>query len=144
VGERHDLLVISDEINDRLVFPLHQHVCFAALPGKWVRTITLSGFSEDYARTGWRIGFAAGPAPILAELPKVHQCTIMSAPTMERAAALEAPAPRRGSRGSDGGRVLRTQCEFPSEALIPAGGKIIAALKATGFFVLHGFNPTTR
>jgi len=90
VVERHDLLVISDEIYDRLVYPPHQHVCFAALPGMRPRTITLGGFSKDYAMTGWRIGYAAAPAAILAELRKVHQYTIMSAPTMAQAAALEA------------------------------------------------------
>ena len=90
VVERHDLLVISDEIYDQLVYPPHQHVCFAALPGMRARTITLGGFSKDYAMTGWRIGYAAAPAAVLAELRKVHQYTIMSAPTMAQAAAVEA------------------------------------------------------
>lgn len=90
VAERHDLLVISDEIYDRLVYGEHQHVCFASLPGMLPRTITLGGFSKDYAMTGWRIGYAAAPAPVLAELRKVHQYTIMSAPTMAQAAALRA------------------------------------------------------
>jgi aminotransferase len=90
VAEKHDLLVISDEIYDRLVYGGHRHVCFAALPGMQPRTITLGGFSKDYAMTGWRIGYAAAPAPILAELRKVHQYTIMSAPTMAQAAGLEA------------------------------------------------------
>jgi len=90
VAEKHDLLVISDEIYDRLVYGGHRHVCFAALPGMQPRTITLGGFSKDYAMTGWRIGYAAAPAPILAELRKVHQYTIMSAPTMAQTAALEA------------------------------------------------------
>jgi len=90
VAERHDLLVISDEIYDRLVYGGHRHVCFATLPGMQPRTITLGGFSKDYAMTGWRIGYAAAPAPVLAELRKVHQYTIMSAPTMAQAAALRA------------------------------------------------------
>jgi aminotransferase len=90
VAEQRDLLVISDEIYDRLVYGPHQHVCFAALPGMQPRTITLGGFSKDYAMTGWRIGYAAAPAPILAELRKIHQYTIMSAPTMSQAAALHA------------------------------------------------------
>jgi aminotransferase len=90
VAEKHDLLVVSDEIYDRLVYGGHRHVCFAALPGMQPRTITLGGFSKDYAMTGWRIGYAAAPAPILAELRKVHQYTIMSAPTMAQAAGLEA------------------------------------------------------
>ena len=90
VAEAHDLLVISDEIYDRLVYAGHQHVCFAALPGMRERTITLGGFSKAYAMTGWRIGYAAAPAPILSELRKVHQYTIMSAPTTAQIAALEA------------------------------------------------------
>lgn len=89
VAEKHDLLVISDEIYDRLVYD-HEHVCFASLPGMRERTITLSGFSKNYAMTGWRIGFAAGPAPILAAMRKIHQYTIMSAPTTAQVAALEA------------------------------------------------------
>jgi aminotransferase len=90
VAQARDLLVISDEIYDRLVYAGHQHVCFAGLPGMRERTITLGGFSKAYAMTGWRIGYAAAPAPILAELRKVHQYTIMSAPTTAQIAALEA------------------------------------------------------
>ncbi len=90
VAETRDLLVISDEIYDRLVYAGHQHVCFAGLPGMRERTITLGGFSKAYAMTGWRIGYAAAPAPVLAELRKIHQYTIMSAPTMAQIAALEA------------------------------------------------------
>ena len=89
VAEQHDLLVISDEIYDRLVYD-HEHVCFASLPGMRERTITLSGFSKDYAMTGWRIGYAGAPAPLLAAMRKIHQYTIMSAPTTAQVAALEA------------------------------------------------------
>jgi aminotransferase len=90
VAEQHDLLVISDEIYDRLVYGGHRHVCFAALPGMRERTITLGGFSKDYAMTGWRIGYAASPAPLLAEMRKIHQYTIMSSPTTAQVAAIEA------------------------------------------------------
>jgi aminotransferase len=90
VAEKHDLLVISDEIYDRLVYGGHRHVCFAALPGMRERTITLGGFSKDYAMTGWRIGYAAAPAPLLAEMRKIHQYTIMSSPTTAQVAAIEA------------------------------------------------------
>jgi aminotransferase len=89
VAEEHDLLVISDEIYDRLVYD-HQHVCFASIEGMKDRTITLGGFSKDYAMTGWRIGYAAAPDPILAAMRKVHQYTIMSAPTTAQIAAVEA------------------------------------------------------
>ncbi|OGO28217.1 MAG: aromatic amino acid aminotransferase [Chloroflexi bacterium RBG_16_54_18] len=89
IAERYDLIVISDEIYDQLVYDW-QHVSFASLPGAWERTLTLGGFSKDYAMTGWRIGFAAAPADILKGLLRIHQYTIMSAPTMAQAAALEA------------------------------------------------------
>jgi aminotransferase len=86
---QHDLLVISDEIYDRLVYGM-DHTCFASLPGMQQRTVLLGGFSKAYAMTGWRIGYAAAPAEILAAMRKVHQYTIMSAPTIAQYAALEA------------------------------------------------------
>ena len=89
VAEKHDLLVISDEIYDRLVYGI-EHVCFAALPGMKARTLLLGGFSKDYAMTGWRIGYVAGPAELIAPTRKVHQYTIMSAPTTAQAAAFVA------------------------------------------------------
>jgi aminotransferase len=89
LAEKHDLLVISDEIYDRLVYGM-EHTCFASLPGMRQRTVLLGGFSKAYAMTGWRIGYAAAPAEILAAMRKVHQYTIMSAPTMAQYAALEA------------------------------------------------------
>ncbi len=91
LAEHHDLLVISDEIYDRLVYGV-RHVCFASLPGMRERTITLGGFSKDYAMTGWRIGYAGGPAEMIAAMRKVHQYTIMSAPTTAQVAAIEALA----------------------------------------------------
>lgn len=89
VAQEYDLLVISDEIYDRLVYGA-EHTCFASLPGMHQRTILLGGFSKAYAMTGWRIGYAAAPAEILAAMRKVHQYTIMSAPTIAQYAALEA------------------------------------------------------
>jgi len=89
IVEKHDLVVVSDELYDQLVYGV-PHVCFPALPGMWARTILLGGFSKNYAMTGWRIGFAAGPADLIKGLLRVHQYTIMSAPTMAQDAALEA------------------------------------------------------
>jgi aminotransferase len=89
IAEKHDLLVISDEIYDRLVYGF-THVCFAGLPGMHKRTLLLGGFSKDYAMTGWRIGYAAGPADLIRGLTRIHQYTVMSAPTMSQVAALEA------------------------------------------------------
>jgi aminotransferase len=89
IAEKHDLVVISDEIYDQLVYGI-QHVCFASLPGMKKRTITLGGFSKNYAMTGWRIGYAAAPREILQGLLRIHQYTIMSAPTSAQYAAIEA------------------------------------------------------
>ncbi len=86
---RHDLLIISDELYDRLVYDA-EHVCVPSLPGMRERTVLLGGFSKNYAMTGWRIGYAAAPAPLLAAMRKIHQYTIMSAPTTAQAAALAA------------------------------------------------------
>ncbi|MFL7869212.1 MAG: pyridoxal phosphate-dependent aminotransferase [Anaerolineales bacterium] len=90
IAEEHNLLIISDEIYDRLVYGF-EHVCVPTL-GESIkrRTILLGGFSKDYAMTGWRIGYACGPADIIKGLVRVHQYTIMSAPTTAQDAALEA------------------------------------------------------
>ena len=88
IAEKHDLLVISDEIYDRLVYGV-EHICFAALPGMRERTILIGGFSKDYAMTGWRLGYACAPAEILGGMARVHQYIIMTAPTMTQFAALE-------------------------------------------------------
>ncbi len=87
--KRHDLLVISDELYDRLVYDA-EHVCFPSLPGMYSRTILLMGFSKAEAMTGWRVGYAAGPAEILGMMRRVHQYTIMCAPTVSQYGALAA------------------------------------------------------
>ncbi|MCA9994537.1 MAG: aminotransferase class I/II-fold pyridoxal phosphate-dependent enzyme [Anaerolineales bacterium] len=89
VAEKHDLLIISDEIYDQLVYGF-DHVCVPTLPGLRDRTVLLGGFSKNYAMTGWRIGYACANPEILAAMRKVHQYTIMSAPTMGQAAAVAA------------------------------------------------------
>ncbi|MCL2679527.1 MAG: aminotransferase class I/II-fold pyridoxal phosphate-dependent enzyme [Dehalococcoidia bacterium] len=89
IADKHDLLVISDEIYARLVYGM-EHTCFASLPGMQERTILLGGFSKAYAMTGWRIGYAAGPREVIAAMTKIHQYTVMCAPTMAQVAALEA------------------------------------------------------
>lgn len=89
LAEKHDLIVISDEIYDRLVYG-QPHTCFPALPGMRERTILLGGFSKDYAMTGWRIGYACAPAAIMTGMNRIHQYTIMCAPTTSQAAAIVA------------------------------------------------------
>jgi aminotransferase len=87
--QRHNLVVITDEIYDRLVYNT-EHVCFASLPGMRERTVVLQGFSKSYAMTGWRVGYLATPAALAAEMRKIHQYLIMSAPTVSQWAALKA------------------------------------------------------
>jgi aminotransferase len=90
MAEQNDLVIISDEIYDRLVYDF-QHVCVPSLSESAKRrTILLGGLSKDYAMTGWRIGYAAGPAEFIKGLTRVHQYTIMSAPTTAQDAAIEA------------------------------------------------------
>ncbi|MBI4180423.1 MAG: aminotransferase class I/II-fold pyridoxal phosphate-dependent enzyme [Chloroflexi bacterium] len=89
VAQRHQLLVISDEIYAALVYGV-EHTCVAALPGMKDSTILLGGFSKAYAMTGWRIGYAAAPKEIIAAMTKIHQYTIMCASTMAQVAAIEA------------------------------------------------------
>ena len=89
VARRHQLLVISDEIYARLVYGV-EHTCFATLPQMKENTILLGGFSKAYAMTGWRVGYAAASKEIIAAMMKIHQYTIMSAPTMGQVAAIEA------------------------------------------------------
>jgi aminotransferase len=90
VAERHDLLVYTDEIYDRLVYADHAHTAFSSLPGMRDRTVLLGGFSKSYAMTGWRIGYVAAPAELMAGIAKVHQYGIMCAPTAAQFAAIEA------------------------------------------------------
>ncbi|MCI0709766.1 MAG: aminotransferase class I/II-fold pyridoxal phosphate-dependent enzyme [Chloroflexi bacterium] len=89
VAEKHDLLVISDEIYDRLTYGI-EHTNFATLPNMRERTVVLSGLSKSHAMTGWRIGFALAPPEIVAGMRKIHQYSIMSAPTVSQYAAIEA------------------------------------------------------
>jgi aminotransferase len=90
IAERHDLLVYSDEIYDRLAYGTYRHRAFSALPGMRDRTVLMGGFSKAYAMTGWRIGWLAAPAAIVEGIVKVHQYTIMTAPTIAQDAALVA------------------------------------------------------
>jgi aminotransferase len=90
IAVRHDLLVYADEIYDRLAYGSYRHTAFSALPGMRERTILLGGFSKAYAMTGWRIGYVAAPAAILEGMLKIHQYTIMTAPTIAQDAALVA------------------------------------------------------
>ena len=89
IARRRDLMVISDEIYERLVYGT-EHTCFASLPDMAERTIHLSGFSKSYAMTGWRIGYACSRPEIIEAMMKVHQYTMMCAPIQGQMAAIEA------------------------------------------------------
>lgn len=90
VVREHNLLVLSDEIYGELTYGDRGHVCFAEIDGMKERTVLINGFSKTYAMTGWRLGYAAGPAEILDAMTKLHQYAIMSSPTMAQYAAIEA------------------------------------------------------
>ena len=85
-----DIMVLSDEIYSELTYGKERHISIATLPGMAERTIVVNGFSKSYAMTGWRLGYAAGPAPILKVMTKIHQSCIMSAPTTSQYAAIVA------------------------------------------------------
>jgi aminotransferase len=89
IARRRDLIVVSDEIYERLVYGT-EHTCFASLPDMAERTIHLSGFSKSYAMTGWRIGYACSRPEIIEAMMKVHQYTMMCAPIQGQMAAIEA------------------------------------------------------
>ncbi|MDD5605612.1 MAG: aminotransferase class I/II-fold pyridoxal phosphate-dependent enzyme [Dehalococcoidales bacterium] len=89
LANRYGIIIISDEIYSRLVYEC-EHTCVATLPDAYENTVFLGGFSKAYAMTGWRAGYAVGPSAIIAAMTKIHQYTIMSAPTMSQVAAIEA------------------------------------------------------
>jgi aminotransferase len=84
-----DIIVISDEIYSELTYG-SKHVSIASFPGMKERTIVINGFSKSYAMTGWRLGYAVGPAPIIEQMVKIHQFAIMCAPTTSQYAGIEA------------------------------------------------------
>jgi aminotransferase len=85
-----DLLVLSDEIYSELTYGAEEHVSIASLNGMKERCVVINGFSKTYSMTGWRLGYALGPAPIIKQMTKLHQFAIMSAPTASQYAAIEA------------------------------------------------------
>ena len=85
-----DILVLSDEIYSDLTYGNEPHVSIASLPGMAERTVYISGFSKSFAMTGWRLGYACAPAPIMSMMTKLHQFALMCAPTTAQHAAIEA------------------------------------------------------
>ena len=85
-----EVMVLSDEIYSELTYGTERHISIATLPGMYERTVVVNGFSKAYAMTGWRLGYAAGPAPVIRIMTKIHQSCIMSAPTTSQYAAIVA------------------------------------------------------
>ena len=85
-----NIIVLSDEIYSELTYGGERHVSIAEIDGMYERTVIASGFSKTYSMTGWRMGFACGPEPIITQMTKIHQFAIMSAPTTSQFAAIEA------------------------------------------------------
>lgn len=103
VIRKHDLMVLSDEIYSELTYNGKKHVSIAEINGMRERTVVINGFSKAYAMTGWRLGYALGPAPIMEMITKLHQYCIMSAPTTAQYAAIEALR--------NGDEDIRSMCE---------------------------------
>lgn len=89
VIKKHDLFVLSDEIYSELTYG-GDHISIASMEGMQARTVVINGFSKTYSMTGWRLGYALGPAPVIQQITKLHQFAIMSAPTTSQMAAVEA------------------------------------------------------
>jgi aminotransferase len=87
---RHDLIVLSDEIYSELIYDGTEHTSIASLPGMRDRTVLLNGCSKSFAMTGFRVGYACAPSPIIEAMMKIHQYAIMCASTMSQEAAIEA------------------------------------------------------
>lgn len=115
VVEEHDLLVLSDEIYSELTYGDQPHVCFSEIEGMRERTIVINGFSKTFAMTGWRLGFAVGPEPIIGAMTKLHQYAIMSAPTMAQYAATEAL-----KNGDDDITYMRDQYDMRRRLIVDA------------------------
>jgi aminotransferase len=88
--KKHDIVVISDEIYSELVYSDAEHVSIAAFDGMYEKTIVINGFSKAFAMTGWRLGYACGPEELIAAMTKIHQYTIMCAPTIAQHGGIEA------------------------------------------------------
>lgn len=87
---KNNILVLSDEIYSELTYGDKKHYTIAAADGMKERTIVINGFSKTYSMTGWRLGYALAPAPIIKQMTKLHQFAIMSAPTNSQYAAIDA------------------------------------------------------
>ena len=119
VVERHNLMVLSDEIYASLTYGEEKHTAFSAIPGMQERTILVNGFSKSHSMTGWRMGYAAGPKEIISLMTKLHQFAIMSAPTMSQYAAIEAM-----KNGDDDIEYMRQQYDMRRRLIVDGLNKM--------------------
>ena len=116
-----DIMVLSDEIYSELNYTGKEHVSIASLDGMKERTVYINGFSKAFAMTGWRLGYACGPAPVIKQMTKIHQFGIMSAPTTSQIAAVDAL-----ENGDDDVRKMRD--EYDSRRKL-----VVSSLRRMGF-----------
>lgn len=127
---KHDLFVISDEIYSELIYDGRTHVSFASLPDMYGRTLTINGFSKSFAMTGWRVGYACGPAEIVSVMNKIHQYAIMCAPRQGQVAAAAA---LRSGRENNYEEVVRMRESYDRRRRL-----MVSAFRNMG---LHCFEP---
>ena len=130
VIRRHNLIVISDEIYSELIYGGLHHTSFATLPDMAERTLTINGFSKSFAMTGWRVGYACGPADIISVMNKIHQYTIMCAPRQGQVAA---EAALRSGRENGYEEVIRMRDSYDRRRRL-----MVSAFREMG---LHCFEP---
>lgn len=113
VVERHNLMVLSDEIYSELTYGTAPHIAFSSITGMQERTVLVNGFSKSHSMTGWRLGYAAGPKEIIALMTKLHQFAIMSAPTTSQYAVIEAL-----QNGDDDIEYMRSQYDMRRRLIV--------------------------
>ena len=113
VVERHNLMVLSDEIYSELTYGTAPHIAFSSITGMQERTVLVNGFSKSHSMTGWRLGYAAGQKEIIALMTKLHQFAIMSAPTTSQYAAIEAL-----QNGDDDIEYMRSQYDMRRRLIV--------------------------
>jgi len=133
VVERHGLLVVSDEIYEKLVYDGQRHVSFASLPGMAERTVTINGFSKAYSMTGWRLGYLAAPEPMVTPMVKIREYMTSCVTTFAQfgaIAALEGPQAPVAAMAREFARrralVVERLNGIPGVSCLPPGGAFYA------------------
>ena len=133
LAEKNDLIVVSDEIYEKLVYGGAEHVSFASLPGMRERTVTLNGFSKCYSMTGWRLGYAAAPVEFIQGMVRVHQYINTCAPSFVQEAGITAL-----EQGEPEVERMRLEYERRRDCAVQAINSIegLSCLAPTGAFYL--------